>query len=119
MLIFLQPELSEHIPICEKLKDPVFAACHPLIDVDIYVDACNFDATHSGDNQASFCKTAMEYGRQCCQIGISIENWPSDLECGKYLFLFMEESYFIIKQLGIVKNCFNRGFLTPEWITFN
>lgn len=86
--ILLKPEMVDRIPLCEKLKDPVFEACHPLLDIDIYIDACNFDATHSGENEASFCKTAMEYGRQCCQIGISIDDWPSALECSKLSISF-------------------------------
>ncbi|XP_054713671.1 uncharacterized protein LOC129223130 [Uloborus diversus] len=75
------PEIPERIPMCVKLDDVAFEACHPLIDVEVYIDACSFDAVHSTDYKASLCKTAMEYARQCCQAGIDLENWPEKLGC--------------------------------------
>ncbi|GIY68776.1 von Willebrand factor, partial [Caerostris darwini] len=75
------PKLPERIPICERLEDPVFEACHPLVDIDIYIEACSFDAIHSEKDKESFCKTAKEYARQCCQAGLDIEDWPEILGC--------------------------------------
>ncbi|GIY80059.1 von Willebrand factor [Caerostris extrusa] len=75
------PKLPERVPICKRLEDPVFEACHPLVDIDIYIEACSFDAIHSEKDKESFCKTAKEYARQCCQAGLDIEDWPEILGC--------------------------------------
>ncbi|GFW41631.1 hemocytin [Trichonephila clavipes] len=77
------PELKERIPLCEKLEDPVFEACYPLVDIEIYIEACSFDAVHSGNQKVAFCKTAREYARQCCQAGLGIEDWPEVFDCGR------------------------------------
>ncbi|CAL1296415.1 unnamed protein product [Larinioides sclopetarius] len=75
------PEIEKPIPICEKLENPIFEACYPLIEIEIFIDACSFDAVHSGEPKASFCKTAKEYARQCCQAGLAIEDWSEVLGC--------------------------------------
>ncbi|GFT47742.1 hemocytin [Nephila pilipes] len=75
------PDSTERIPLCEKLENPVFEACYPLVDVEIYIEACSFDAIHSGDQKVAFCKTAKEYARQCCQAGMGIEDWLEVFDC--------------------------------------
>nr|XP_042904159.1 uncharacterized protein LOC107439698 isoform X4 [Parasteatoda tepidariorum] len=75
------PEITETNPLCQKLEDPVFEACHPLLDLEVYLDACSFDAIHSGKALEALCKTAMEYTRECCQMGIAINSWPDALGC--------------------------------------
>ncbi|KAG8186759.1 hypothetical protein JTE90_010656 [Oedothorax gibbosus] len=75
------PVLNERVELCKGLENPVFEACHPLVDYEVYIDACSFDATNSGEPKSSLCKTAIEYARQCCQAGISVEEWPEVLDC--------------------------------------
>lgn len=79
---FQEPEKTTGpVRICDKLEDEIFSSCHPLVDPDKFIKACSYDASYSGDEVGSFCKTAMEYARQCCQAGEVINDWPQVLGC--------------------------------------
>ncbi|XP_051001071.1 mucin-5B [Acomys russatus] len=65
--------------ICRHvLLGPAFAECRPLVDVNVYLDACVQDLCRC---PTCPCATFAEYSRQCAHAGGYPQNWRSSDFC--------------------------------------
>ncbi|KAM8970877.1 mucin-5AC-like [Sarcophilus harrisii] len=72
--------------ICETvLRSAPFFACHALVDVGSYVEACRQDACgcDEGQRAACICGTVAEYSRQCAHAGGLPADWRAPELCPK------------------------------------
>ncbi|XP_051823044.1 mucin-5AC isoform X2 [Antechinus flavipes] len=77
---------TDPFDICETvLLSAPFFACHALVDVDSYVEACRQDACRCDEGQraACICGTVAEYSRQCAHAGGLPANWRGPKLCPK------------------------------------
>ncbi|CAM9472463.1 unnamed protein product [Lampetra fluviatilis] len=59
---------------CNLLLDPLFKECWPLVNVDPYLYACNYDACHSSGSMA--CSSVAFYAELCAQHGVCVDWRP-------------------------------------------
>lgn len=59
-------------PLCELIKDSLFAQCHPLAAPQHYYDACVFDSCFM-PNSGLECASLQTYAALCAQEGICID----------------------------------------------
>nr|CAD7397465.1 unnamed protein product [Timema cristinae] len=95
---WLEPKLSKHetcVPIlplecvplppdedpCIKLLDSErFGKCHPLVDIDPYLQSCQFDVCNSPNKMAAACRVLEAYARECLRADVCLD-WRSKHVC--------------------------------------
>ncbi|CAL4118105.1 unnamed protein product, partial [Meganyctiphanes norvegica] len=53
--------------------------CHLLEDPAAYVSSCQMDSCSTGDTQKVACDTMEAYAKRCTDLGVCINNWPTNL----------------------------------------
>lgn len=66
---------------CTEILDSMFNACHMIVDPTLYQTACIYDIANSDDYHSTICNSLMEYAKQCCSAGISIQDWYKKYNC--------------------------------------
>nr|CAD7570854.1 unnamed protein product [Timema californicum] len=95
---WLEPKFSKHetcVPIlplecvplppdedpCIKLLDSErFGKCHPLVDIDPYLQSCQFDVCNSPNKMAAACRVLEAYARECLRADVCLD-WRSKHVC--------------------------------------
>ncbi|XP_068963372.1 mucin-5AC-like, partial [Petaurus breviceps papuanus] len=79
--------------ICETiLNSTSFSACHALVEVSSYVEACRQDVClcDEGHGASCICSTLAEYSRRCAHAGGLPRNWRAPDLCPKSCQLNMQ-----------------------------
>ncbi|XP_069683352.1 hemocytin isoform X2 [Periplaneta americana] len=75
-----KPLPPDEDPCFDVLDEERFGECHPLVDPNPYVAACQYDHCHSIDKKTSSCRDLEAYARACLQVGVCL-NWRSNTSC--------------------------------------
>lgn len=86
----LRPPPAGVFELCEQVfNNPVtFAGCHALVNYQTYVQQCTKELTALADSNEEhqktiICDSALQYSRECCNHGISLQWWTS-LGCSEF-----------------------------------
>ncbi|XP_029105789.1 mucin-6-like [Scleropages formosus] len=69
---------------CLYLKDPngKFAACHSMVTVDSFVEACEQSQCGcSGNKEECLCVVLANYAQACAKQGETVEGWRTVIDC--------------------------------------
>ncbi|XP_072789242.1 IgGFc-binding protein isoform X3 [Taeniopygia guttata] len=74
-----QQNTTSRCQILTDLNGP-FAKCHSAVKPDFYFTSCLFDMCVEGDE--ILCRSLEEYVLDCQQLGVSMDGWRQQTDCG-------------------------------------
>lgn len=71
--------------VCGMLTMPEgpFAACHESLDPHPFLEDCVYDLCVTGGERISLCRALGAYAQACMDLGISVGDWRSPVNCCK------------------------------------